>query len=137
MTHNRLSNFYGVYTIIQVVHTKFTKVVLTDYSALKKADITSVFKKDSKYHFGNTIKKADITPVFKKDNSFRKQLQAVNILPRASKIYERWYIQSNKRIFPCCLFKFTIWILKRQKQLPEVCCKKGVLKKGLQAYSFT
>ena len=37
MTHNRLSNFYGVYTIIQVVHTKFIKVVLTDYSAFRSS----------------------------------------------------------------------------------------------------
>ena len=37
MTHNRLSNFYGIYTIIQVVHTKFIKVVLTDYSAFRSA----------------------------------------------------------------------------------------------------
>ena len=37
MTHNRLSNFYGVYTIIQVVHTKFIKVVLTDYSAFSSS----------------------------------------------------------------------------------------------------
>ena len=35
MTHNRLSNFWGVYTIIQVVHTKFINVALTDYSAFK------------------------------------------------------------------------------------------------------
>ena len=35
--HNRLSNFYGVYTIIQVVHTKFIKVVLTDYSAFRSS----------------------------------------------------------------------------------------------------
>ena len=35
MTHNRLSNFYGVYVIIQVVHNKFIKVVLTDYSAFR------------------------------------------------------------------------------------------------------
>ena len=33
MTHDRLSNFQGVYAIIQVVHTKFINVVLTDYSA--------------------------------------------------------------------------------------------------------
>ena len=32
MTHNWLSNFYGVYTIMQIVHTNFIKVVLTDYS---------------------------------------------------------------------------------------------------------
>ena len=37
MTHNRLSNFCGVYTIIQVVHTKFTKVVLTDYSGFRSS----------------------------------------------------------------------------------------------------
>ena len=35
MTHNWLSNFYSVYTIMQVVHAKFIKVVLTDYSAFK------------------------------------------------------------------------------------------------------
>ena len=33
MTHNRLSNFYSVHTIMQVVLAKFIKVVLTDYSA--------------------------------------------------------------------------------------------------------
>ena len=37
MTHNRLSNFCGVYTIIQVVHTKFTKIVLTDYSGFRSS----------------------------------------------------------------------------------------------------
>ena len=35
MTHNRFSNFNCVYTIIQVVHTGFIKVVLTKYSAFK------------------------------------------------------------------------------------------------------
>ena len=37
MTHNRLSNFYGVYTIIQIVHIKFTEVVLTDYSDFRSS----------------------------------------------------------------------------------------------------
>ena len=37
MTPNRLLNFYGVYTIMQFVHTKFTKVVLTDYSAFRSS----------------------------------------------------------------------------------------------------
>ena len=35
MTHNRFSNFHCFYTIIQVVHTQFIKVVLTEYSAFK------------------------------------------------------------------------------------------------------
>ena len=35
MTHSQFSNFHFVYTIIQVVHTEFIKVVLTDYSAFK------------------------------------------------------------------------------------------------------
>ena len=34
MTHNRFSNFHCVYTIRQVVHTEFVKVVLTEYSAI-------------------------------------------------------------------------------------------------------
>ena len=38
MTQNWLSNFYGVYTIILVVHTKFIKVVLKDYSAFKSSN---------------------------------------------------------------------------------------------------
>ena len=37
MTHNLLSNFYGVYTIIQIVHTKFIEVVLTDYSVFRSS----------------------------------------------------------------------------------------------------
>ena len=37
MTDNRLSHFYGVYTITQVVHTKFIKVVLKDYSSFKSS----------------------------------------------------------------------------------------------------
>ena len=37
MTHNRLSNYYGVYSIIQAVQTKFIKVVLTDYSAFRSS----------------------------------------------------------------------------------------------------
>ena len=37
MTHNRLSNFYSVYTIVQVVHTKSIKVVLADYSAFRSS----------------------------------------------------------------------------------------------------
>ena len=37
MTENRLSHFYGVYTITQVVHTKFIKVVLKDYSSFKSS----------------------------------------------------------------------------------------------------
>ena len=37
MTHNRFSNFHCVYTIIQVVHTEFIKVVLTEYSAFKNS----------------------------------------------------------------------------------------------------
>ena len=37
MTHDRLSSFYGVYTNIQVVHTKFIKVGLTDYSAFRSS----------------------------------------------------------------------------------------------------
>ena len=31
MTHNRFSDFHCVYTIIQVVHTEFVKVVLTSF----------------------------------------------------------------------------------------------------------
>ena len=27
MTHNRLSNFHGIYTIMQVVHTKFIQII--------------------------------------------------------------------------------------------------------------
>ena len=38
MTHNRLSNSKGVYTIIQVVHIKFIKVALTDYSVQEKLE---------------------------------------------------------------------------------------------------
>ena len=37
VTHNRLSNFCGVYTIIQIVHTKLIEVVLTDYSGFKSS----------------------------------------------------------------------------------------------------
>ena len=37
MTLNRFSNFHWAYTIIQVVHTKFIKVVRTDYSAFKSS----------------------------------------------------------------------------------------------------
>ena len=37
MNYNRLSNFYGIYSIIQFVHTKFIKVVLTDYSAFRSS----------------------------------------------------------------------------------------------------
>ena len=37
MTQNRFSNFHCVYTIIQVVHTQFIKVVLTEYSAFKSS----------------------------------------------------------------------------------------------------
>ena len=36
MTHNRFSNFNCIYTIIQVVHTEFIKVVLTEYSVFQK-----------------------------------------------------------------------------------------------------
>ena len=37
MIHNRLSNSYCAYIIIQVVRTKFIKVVLTDYSAFSSS----------------------------------------------------------------------------------------------------
>ena len=37
MTHSQFSNFHFVYTIIQVVHTEFIKVVLTKYSAFKSS----------------------------------------------------------------------------------------------------
>ena len=37
MTHNRFSDFHCVYTILQVVHTEFIKVVLTEYSAFKSS----------------------------------------------------------------------------------------------------
>ena len=37
MTHNRFSNFHCAYTIIQVVHTEFIKVVRTEYSAFKSS----------------------------------------------------------------------------------------------------
>ena len=37
MNYNRLSNFCGIYSIIQFVHTKFIKVVLTDYSAFRSS----------------------------------------------------------------------------------------------------
>ena len=43
MTHNRFSDFHCVYTILQVVHTEFIKVVLTEYSAFK-----SLTKNDSR-----------------------------------------------------------------------------------------
>ena len=35
MAHNRFSNFQCVYTIMQVVHIEFVKVVLAKYSAFK------------------------------------------------------------------------------------------------------
>ena len=35
MTHNRFSDFDCVYTLIQVVHTQFVKVVRTEYSVFK------------------------------------------------------------------------------------------------------
>ena len=38
MTQNRLSNFYGVYTIIQIFHTKFIKVVHRDYSGFRSSN---------------------------------------------------------------------------------------------------
>ena len=37
MTHSRLSNFYGVYTIIQIVHTNFTEVALTGYWSFRSS----------------------------------------------------------------------------------------------------
>ena len=37
MTLNRLSNVYGVHAVTQVVHTKFIKVVLTDYSVFRNS----------------------------------------------------------------------------------------------------
>ena len=37
MTHNRFSNFICNYTVIQVVHTEFIRVVLTEYSAFKSS----------------------------------------------------------------------------------------------------
>ena len=37
MTHNRFSNFHCAYTVMQVVHTEFMKVVRTDYSAFKSS----------------------------------------------------------------------------------------------------
>ena len=40
MTHNRFSNFHYVYTIKQVDHTEFIKVVLTEYSTFKSSSKT-------------------------------------------------------------------------------------------------
>ena len=37
MIHNRFSDFHCAYTILQVVHTEFIKVVCTDYSAFKSS----------------------------------------------------------------------------------------------------
>ena len=37
MTHNQFSNFHCAYTIIQVVHTEFIKIVHTDYAAFNKS----------------------------------------------------------------------------------------------------
>ena len=37
MTHNRFSNFHCVYTIIEVVHSQFKKVVVIEYSAFKSS----------------------------------------------------------------------------------------------------
>ena len=37
MTHNRFLNFHCVYTFIQVVHTEFIKIALTEYSSFKSA----------------------------------------------------------------------------------------------------
>ena len=37
MTHNRVSKFHCAYTIIQVVHTEFIEVILTEYSAFKSS----------------------------------------------------------------------------------------------------
>ena len=37
MTQNQFSNFICVYTIIQVVHTEFIKVILTKHSAFKSS----------------------------------------------------------------------------------------------------
>ena len=37
MTQNRFSDFQCVYTIIQVVHTEFIKVVHTEYPAFKSS----------------------------------------------------------------------------------------------------
>ena len=38
MTHNRFSDSHCVYTFIQVINTKFIKVVRTKYSAFKSSN---------------------------------------------------------------------------------------------------
>ena len=37
MTHDRFSNFHCVYPIMQVVHTEFRKIDLTEYSCFKSS----------------------------------------------------------------------------------------------------
>ena len=43
MTHNRFSDFHWVYTIMQVVHTKFIKVFHTEYSVFRNSSKNFVF----------------------------------------------------------------------------------------------
>ena len=66
MTHSRFANFHCVYTIIQVVHTEYTKVVLTEYSACKSS---------SKMIEEQAAAAVIITLISEKNNSRKKKKQ--------------------------------------------------------------
>ena len=70
MTHNQSSNFHCVYTIIQVVHTEFIKVVLMEYSA---------FKNSSKM-IQEIAAAAVITTLISEKNKLRKKRVGVSVL---------------------------------------------------------
>ena len=81
MTHNRFSDFYWVYTIIQVVHTAFIKVALTEYSACKSS--SKMIKKQ-------VVAAVIIALTSKKNKSMKKKKRKVCVKTwlKRRKIYE-------------------------------------------------
>ena len=94
MTHNRFSNFYGIYTVIQVVHTKFIKVVLTDYSAFRSS--CKMIEPNSGWAFSKLLtdggerggKRPPIPKICHTYPTVMKLGTAITYLKKIQKIYE-------------------------------------------------
>ena len=72
MTRHRFSNFHWVFTIMQVVHTEFIKVVITEYSA---------FKSSSKMIQGQAAAAVIIALISKKISQGKREKRRVCVKP--------------------------------------------------------
>ena len=82
MSHNWFPDFHCVYTIIQVVHTTFIKVALTEYSACKSS------RKMLQKQVAAAVIIALISKKNKSGKNRKKEESELNLHLKEQKIYE-------------------------------------------------